>query len=322
MSRTKSHVQVAVATVGMLAALAGNALADEPSQVNRDLVKVAAVQISGYDKGDLLREGYDPTIQLVPYIDRAGKDDAQLIVFPEYVLGRIAVPGPSTQKIAAAARANSIYVIVGCWEVFDDDSFANTALIFDRTGEIVGKYCKTHAAIDHYEGNPPWEHPPSGRTRDWMLRHDPEWIMEAGDELPVFEFDFATLGILTCYDGWFPEPARVMSLKGAELLVWINGRRGSVEDFIVKSTIFRSHVAMISTNQAYGSGTMIGDCAKWPARIIARCPNEQESYISATIDLKQIRQTRAASRNFRQRRPDLYGTLVTPKDDSNGASGK
>jgi predicted amidohydrolase len=225
------------------------------------------------------------------------------------------VPGPSTEKVAAAAKANSIYVIVGCWEVFGDDTFANTALIFDRSGKLLGKYRKTHAAVDHYEGSPPWNRPPAGRTRDWMVQNDPEWIMEAGKELPVFEFDFGTVGILTCYDGWFPEPARVLSLKGAELLVWINGRRGSVEDFIVKSIMFQSHVAMISTNQAYGGGTMIGDCAERPTQIIARSPDKQESYIVATINLEQIRQARASSRNFRQRRPDLYDALVIPIDE-------
>ena len=209
---------------------------------------------------------------------------------------------------------NSIYVIVGCWEVFDDDTFANTALIFDRRGEIVGKYRKTHPAIDHYEGNPPWARPPANKTRDWMIRNDPEWIMEAGTDLPVYEFDFGKVAVMTCYDGWFPEPARVLSLKGAELLVWMNGRGGSVEDFIVKSTMFQSHVAMIATNQAYGSGTMIGDNAKRPTGIIARCPDKQESYISATINLKQIRKVRADSRNFRQRRPDLYGKLVEPME--------
>ena len=297
----------------MLAVLTPSVGADEKPGVHRDLVKVAAVQISGYDKGDLPREGYDPTEQLIPYINRAGMEKAQLIVFPEYVLGRITVPGPLTQKISAAAKANSIYVIAGCWEVFEDDTFANTALIFGRNGEIFGKYRKTHAAIDHYEGSPPWANPPAGKTRDWMLQNDPEWIMQAGTDLPVFEFDFGTVGIMTCYDGWFPEPPRVMSLKGAELLIWINGRGGSVEDFIVKSTIFQSHVAMITTNQAYGSGTMIGDSAEWPARIIARCPDQQEAYISDTINLKQVREIRASSRNFQQRRPDLYETLVSPK---------
>lgn len=291
---------------------------DKPAN-QRDLVKVAAVQISGYDKGDLPREDYDPTAQMIPYIDRAGQDEAQLVVFPEYVLGRIVVPGAETQRIAAAAKANAIYVIIGCWEVYDDESFANTALIFDRDGALVGKYNKTHAAIDHYEGDPPWSSPPTGKDRQWMLQQDPEWVMQPGKDLPVFDFDFGRVGVMTCYDGWFPEPARVLSLRGAELIVWINGRGGSVEDFIVKSTMFQSHVAMIATNQAYGSGTMIGDMAVRPAHIISRAPDKQEAYITGTINLKQIRAVRSTSRNFAQRRPDLYGDLVAPKSTSTQA---
>lgn len=308
--------------VGLIAMLSNDAFADDSKGLNRDLVKVAAVQISGYDKGDLPRAGYDPTAQLIPYIDRAGKDEAQLIVFPEYVLGHITVPGPETERISVAAKTNSIYIIVGCWEGLADGKFANSA-IFDRSGTILGKYNKTHAAIDHYEGEPPWSSPPQGKTHDWMLQNDPEWIMEAGQELPVFDLDFGRVGVMTCYDGWFPEPARVMSLRGAELIVWINGRGGSVEDFIVKSTMFQSHVAMVATNQAYGSGTMIGDTFQSPARIIERAPDKQESYIAAVINLKQIRAVRSTSRNFAQRRPDLYGDLVAPKQSSikDGATG-
>ncbi|MCP4174806.1 MAG: carbon-nitrogen hydrolase family protein [Fuerstiella sp.] len=294
-----------------LALVCGNVCqAQEQKKLNRDVVKVAAVQISGYDKGDVPRAGYDPTAELLPYIDRAGKDGAQLVVFPEYVLGHIPVPGPDTNRISAAAAANQIYVIAGCWEEYADGTFANTALLFDRSGDICGRYHKTHGAIDHFDGEPPWARPPAGKTRAWMIRNDPEWVMEAGTDLPVFELDFGTIGIMTCYDGWFPEPPRVLSLKGAELIVWINGRGGSVEDFIMKTTMFQSHVGMIVTNQAYGSGTMIGD---WPVRIAARCPDKTESYISATVNLKRIRQARYNSRNFRQRRPDLYRTLVTPK---------
>lgn len=298
----------------MLACVGRSLVAEELTPVNRDLVKVAAVQINGYDKGELRREGYQPEDNFVPYIDRAGRDLAQLVVFPEYVLGHISVPGSETAKISAAAKANSTYVAVGCWEVFEDDSFANTILVFGRDGKIVGKYRKTHPAIDNFDGSPPWARPPVGKTREWMLQNDPEWIMEAGKELPVFEFDFGRVGILTCYDGWFPEPARVLSLKGAELILWMNGRGGTVEDFIVRSTMFQSHVAMIATNQAYGSGTMIGDNAKSSTGLLAKCPDRQESYISATINLKRIRQQRASSRNFQQRRPDLYGPLVAPKE--------
>ncbi len=281
--------------------------AQAPAQ--RDQVKVAAVQILGYDKGELPRPGYDAADALVPYIKRAADDGCQLVVFPEYVLGHIAVPGPSTDKLAAAARAGSIYVIVGGWEELGDDKFANTALLFDRRGQISGKYRKTHAAVDHFTGEPAWRYPPEGKSRAWMRENDPEWIMERGEELPVFELDFGKVGILTCYDGWFPEPARVLSLKGAELLVWINGRGGAVEDFIVKTTIFQSHVAMITTNQAYGGGTMIADASEGPATILDRAPDKQEAYITATLDLAKVRAIRASSRNFQQRRPDLYGKL-------------
>jgi len=274
-----------------------------------DAVKVAAVQILGYDKSDVPRAGYEPSEAYVPYIDRAARDGAQLVVFPEYVLGRIAVPGPATERISKAAAEGRIYVIVGCWEVFGDGSFGNAALLFDRAGKIAGKYYKTHAAVDKFEGDPPWSRPPSGKDTDWFVRNDPEWIMKKGDDLPVFELDFGTVGILTCYDGWFPESFRVLSLKGAEILVWINGRGGSVEDFIVRTAMFQSHVAMITTNQAYGSGTMIGD---WPTRILAHCPEKKEEYITATINLRGLRRARKYSRNFQQRRPELYGAIVEP----------
>jgi predicted amidohydrolase len=262
--------------------------------------------VLGYDKTDVPRPGFHPHEGVVRYVEKAADDGAELVVFPEYLLGRISVPGPETKAISQAAAAGRIYVIVGCWELFDDGSFGNAALLFDRSGKIQGKYYKTHAAVDHFEGEPAWSRPPSGRDTDWFIRNDPEWIMNKGQDLPVFELDFAKVGILTCYDGWFPEPFRVLSLKGAEIVVWINGRRGSVEDFIVRTATFQSHLAVITTNQAYGAGTMI---AQWPANILAFCPEKKEDYITATINLRRIRQARAASRNFQQRRPELYGEL-------------
>jgi len=272
-------------------------------------VKVAAVQMLGYDKGDLPRPGFDPSETVVRYIERAASDGAQLVVFPEYLLGRIAVPGPQTERIAKAAAAGRIYVIVGCWEVFPDSSFANTALLFDRSGKIAGKYNKVHAAVDQFEGTPPWTKPPQGKDTEWFLRHDPEWKMKRGEGFPVFDLDFGRIGILTCYDGWFPETFRILALNGAELLVWINGRGGIVEDFIVKSAMFQNEVAMVATNQAYGAGTMIG---QWPADIRAACTDAKEDYIIATLNLDQVRAARANSRNFRQRRPELYGEIGRP----------
>jgi predicted amidohydrolase len=295
-------------TIVLLMFAVGRTPASEAGQeAGRDEVKVAAVQVCGYDKGFVERPGFDPAEAVVKYIEKASGDGAQLVVFPEYHLGRIAVPGPVTEKISQAAAAAKIYVIVGCWEVHADESFANAALLFDRQGKIMGKYLKTHAAVDKFEGTPSYAHPPADRSTEWFILNDPEWIMKKGQDLPVFDLDFARIGIMTCYDGWFPEPFRVLSLKGAEIIVWINGRFGHVEDFIVKTAMFHNSVAMVTTNQAYGAGTMIAD---WPATIKAVCPPQKEAYISATIDLKRLRHNRKHSRNYQQRRPELYGEIL------------
>ncbi len=280
------------------------------SNQNPGEVKIAAVQMLGYDKTDLPRPGYDPSEKVVSYIEKAAHDGAQLVVFPEYLLGRITVGGPETERISKAAAAGRIYVIVGCWEVHQDQSFANTALLFDRSGKITGKYHKVHAAVDQYEGDPPWCQPPAGRDWAWFLTHDPEWKMQRGDDFPVFELDFGKLGILTCYDGWFPESFRVLSLKGAELLVWINGRRGTVEDFIVRTATFQNEVAVVTTNQAYGAGSMI---AQWPSQILVDAAEAKEDYLTATVNLAKIRRARQFSRNAAQRRPTLYHAITDGK---------
>ena len=124
-------------------------------------VKVAAVQLGGYDKWLKIEDGCNPVESVVNYVERSADDGADLVVFPEYHLGRISVPGPETQRISKTAADNGIYVIVGCWEVFKDESFSSTALLFDRKGDIVGKYYKTHAAVDTYDELPAYSKPPS-----------------------------------------------------------------------------------------------------------------------------------------------------------------
>ena len=93
-----------VATTCILAALpAHGGTTETPRQV-----KVAAVQISGYDKGDVPRPSFDPTEAVVRYIERAAKDGVQLIVFPEYYLGRISVPARRRDRISKAAAGGRI----------------------------------------------------------------------------------------------------------------------------------------------------------------------------------------------------------------------
>jgi len=270
-------------------------------------IKVAAVQTDGYDKWLNIEEGCNPVASVLQYIERAAQEDVQLLVFPEYHLGRIAVPGPQTRAIAKAVAKHGMYVIVGAWEVFDDQSFSSAALLFGRQGKIVGKYYKTHAAVDKYSGEPAYAHPPAGKDRQWFIENDPEWTMKRGQDLPVFDLDFGKIGILICYDGYFSETYRALSLKGAELVLWINGRGGSIQDYYVKTFMEQNLISMICTNQAYGAGTMI---AQYPSRIDAMCRKSGEGYITGLIDLKRLIHARKHSRNFQQRRPELYHELV------------
>jgi predicted amidohydrolase len=271
-------------------------------------VKVAAVQVSGHYKTPTPELKKDPVETAIKYIHRAGRDSAQLVVFPEYYLGRISIPGEATKALSKAVAQNQIYAIIGGWEVFDDGTFANVAILFERDGSIAGKYYKTHAAVDSYcESEPAYSTPPEGHDKDWFIQNDPEWIMKRGASFPVFDLDFGKIGIFICYDGWFPEPPRILSLKGAEILVWMNGRGGPVEDFIVKTIMFQNCVSMICTNQAKGWGTMI---AEYPATIKQYCDESREAYITGKINLKRLRLARRDNRNFQQRRPGIYQELL------------
>ncbi len=134
------------------------------------------------------------------------------MVFPEYLPGRVTIPGPQTGRIAGAAA--EIYVVVGRRKVFEDEKYANTAILFDRSGKIAGKYGKVHAAVDHAEGQPPWSKPPQGKDDERFPTNDPEWKMVRGRHFPVFDLDFGRVGVLTCYDGRLPETHRILSLWG------------------------------------------------------------------------------------------------------------
>ena len=264
----------------------------------KDVVKIAAGQV------DLVPEKHDIVIE---YIDRAGADGADLIVLPEYILDEFTLPyapDSNAARVAEAAKRNNIYVIVGGWEEFEKGAvralkkrqFANTALLFGRDGSIIGKYRKVHGAV----GQPPyfWPAKPKG---------DLEWLMQEGNEFPVFDLDFGKIGIMICYDGYFPETANILSLNGAEIVAWINGRQGSVEDFMVRTMTYRNYIAMVATNLGPGQGTMI---ATFPERILAQVPSIGSHYIVSEINMKDLRIARANSRVHHQKKPQVY-TAIT-----------
>lgn len=242
--------------------------------------------------------------KLIANIDKAGNEKAELIVLPEYVIGPETLKplSPNLQLISQAAIRNNIYVVVGVWQDLkpggfarkEKDAFSNTAVIFGRDGKIVGTYSKTHRAT----GTPPYFWPP----KEDELEH----LMKAGDGYPTFQLDFAKVGIMICYDGYFPESAQCLSLNGAEIIIWINSREGVIEDFLLKADMYRCMVDMVATNNGAGAGATI---AAFPTKFVARCEQTGDHYISGLVDLHQLRLCRANNRMYHQRRPSLYKAI-------------
>jgi predicted amidohydrolase len=81
--------------------------------------------------------------------------------------------------------------------------------------------------------------------------------MVAGGSYPVFDLDFARVGIQTCYDGYFPEPMRALALQGAEVVLWPNSRGGNIEPDLVSASSFFNVVHIAAVNSANGGGSVV-----------------------------------------------------------------
>src|SRR5207237_369476 len=141
-----------------------------------------------------------------PVIAEAARQKADLVVLGEtltYVnLGKpyheIAepVPGPSTEYFRQLARRHDCYIVAGLLER-DRHLVYNVAALLGPDGKLLGKYRKTCLPRSEIDGG-----------------------IAPGADYPVFDTRFGRLGLMVCYDGFFPEVARELSNRGAELTAW------------------------------------------------------------------------------------------------------
>ena len=274
-----------------------------PLTRSKDHIKVATVQLQ-FDS-DYLRD-HDPVDGLRGYIERAARDQVDLLVFPEYILGDFKVGGPRLEKLRRVVADNGINVTVGGWQTLGDHpiahppkprTYANSIVVIARDGTLVGTYHKTHAATG---ARSPYCWPPEPNELG-------EWGMAWGEETPVFDLDFGRIGILTCYDGFFFESFQLPSLKGAEILLWPNGRAGLLEEHIVRTASFMTCTHVITANMSVGAGSMV--CA-YPGNVVAIAPHPGEAYLTAEMDLAGLRVQRKNNRMFHQRRPERFRELI------------
>jgi predicted amidohydrolase len=281
-------------------------------------VTVSAVQM------DVVLEDRAATLaKMATWADEAATKQADVVLFPELVLSAgyslgdrlhdVAepIPGPSTMAIGEKARQHGMYIVAGIAERADTGAVYNTAVIVGRDGELVASYRKTHI---------------------FPLT---ESFFALGSDLTVFKLDFGRVAIPICYDLEFPEPARVLCLKGAELLLtmaahWVGtGSVGTPENFI--TTIYaaralENRVPVVFANRV-GFDPGLNDRFIGLSRIVdadgislATIPDDREGIIVATLDLEEQRKKRLSYNYFPDRKPLLYQILARPDEKGGGRS--
>jgi predicted amidohydrolase len=143
--------------------------------------------------------------QFAGFIDKAGEQKADIVCLPEgitvvstgknYLEVSEPVPGPTTNFLGQLAKKYKMYIVAGIYEK-EGPIVYNTAVLMGRDGKLVGKYRKVTLPREEIDGG-----------------------ITPGDSFPVFETDFGKIGIMICWDVYFPEPARMLAQKGAEIIL-------------------------------------------------------------------------------------------------------
>ena len=234
-------------------------------------------------------------------LDEAGKAGCDIVCLPESMT-TVGVPdvkaadlaqpipaGPAYQAVADKAREHHMYV-VGCFPEREGKLVYNTAFLVDREGKLVGKYRKVHLPEEEVDG---------GYT--------------PGDDFPVFATDFGPVGMMICWDVSFPEVARILTLKGAHIIlmpIW-DGLEPLTQARAVENGCF-------VIQSSYGSPTCIIDprgkvlATVGPEKGVA----EKGALITAKVDLAD--QYRLEGLGYwwmmsrRERRTDVFPELFLP----------
>lgn len=173
-------------------------------------------------------------------LHEAADEGARLIVFPEcalsgYVFHSLAealpasepVPGPTTQAVLEVCRQRNIHTVVGLLERSDGQIY-NSAFVAGPGG-LIATYRKCHLPV-------------IGVDR----------FVARGDTLPVIDLPLTRIGLLICYDLRFPEAARTLALRGAEILVlptnWPEGAESS-PDFLTRARAWENRTFVIACNR-------------------------------------------------------------------------
>ncbi|MCX6166629.1 MAG: carbon-nitrogen hydrolase [Sphingobacteriales bacterium] len=216
------------------------------------------------------------------------------------------IPGPSTDSLGALAKELGVVIIASLFEKRAQGLYHNTTAVLDADGAYLGKYRKMHIPDDpaYYE----------------------KFYFTPGDlGYKIFKTKFATLGVLICWDQWYPEAARITALMGAEILFyptaigWATSQNEATntEQYNAWQTIQRSHsvangVHVVSVNRVgfeqdgamkFWGGSFVSNPF---GSILYQASHDQEEVHVQAIDLKKTDEYRTHWPFLRDRRIDSY----------------
>ncbi|MFH1571285.1 MAG: carbon-nitrogen hydrolase family protein [Gemmatimonadota bacterium] len=193
-------------------------------------------------------------------------------------LGRLAVdPAASPYVDVAASWAADArsWLVLGCARRVGRRA-ANSALVLDRSGRLVGAYDKTH-----------------------LQAHDRKYV--AGQALPVFASDFGPFGVLICADRRWPETVRTLALRGARVIFNPTyGMHDQRNRQMMQTRSYESEVAIAFTHP--GQSLVTGPAGE----VLTDRRGPSPRWVLTEVDLSAVDRRRAGSSHLRDRRPELY----------------
>ena len=213
---------------------------------------------------------------------------------------------PTITRFQALARELGVVIPVSFFER-DGHAFYNSLAMVDADGAMLGVYRKSHI--------------PDGPG------YEEKFYFRPGNTgFKVWDTRFAKIGVGICWDQWYPECARAMMLQGAELLLYPTaiGTEPESPDLDTKDLWQRAMIGhavsnvvpVVASNRIglEGDQTFYGHSfiSNHRGEKVAELGRRETGVVVAVLDLEEIRRNRASFGFFRDRRPDLYGSIVKP----------
>ena len=254
----------------------------------------------------------------VAMIEEAGKKHVQILCMQElfygpyfcaeqktkwYSLVEKVPDGPTTKLMQELAKKHSMVIVVPLYEEEITGVYYNTAAVIDADGKYLGKYRKTH--IPHCDPGF-WE----------------KFYFKPGNlGYPTFKTAYAQVGVYICYDRHFPEGARILGLRGAEIMFNPSATVAGLSEYLWE---LEQPAHAVANGYFVGAINRVGKEAPWNigefygqsyfcnprGKIIAQAGRDKDELVVADLNLDEIQEVRNVWQFYRDRRPEMYADMT------------